>query len=158
MDISNNKDTSFNIALDLTNLIMQKITNSDFNKNIKLNEESINVLQLILTKYPKLLDDMGVHIKLIISDNIINSKDIPEILLLISDLLNVNVTQLNKLKITRSQVINFIKDIFIILIQSDIIKTGSDENKNLCLNLLDISIKLLETKINVKKVITCSFL
>jgi hypothetical protein len=158
MDISNNTDTSFNVALDLTNLIMQKMTNSDFNKNIKLNEESINVLQLILTKYPKLLDDMSIHIKLIISDNIINSKDIPEILLLISDLLNVNVSQLNKLKLTRSQVINFIKDIFIILIQSDIIKTGSDENKTLCLNLLDISIKLLETKINVKKVITCSFL
>jgi hypothetical protein len=158
MDISNNIDNSFNVTLDLTSLIMQKITNSDFNKTIKLNKDSTDVIQLILTKYPKLLDNMGVHIKRIISDNIINSKDIPEILLLLSDALNLNVSELNKLKLTRSQVINFVKDVFIILIQSDIIKTGSDENKNLCLNLLDISIKLLETKINVKKVITCSFL
>ena len=142
----------------MTTFIIEKVKNINFNERIKLNKESVDVLQIIISRYPKILNDMSCHIKHIISDNIINSKDIPEILLLFSDLFNTNVSQFNKLKITRSQVIHFIKNIFIILIDSNIIKTGSDENKNICLSLLDISIKLLETKINVKKMITCSFL
>ena len=76
-------------------------------------------------------------------------------LLLMTDVLNTNTSELNKLKLTRKQVINFVKDIFIILIQSNIIKTFSKENKDIIISLLDISIKLLEAKVNVKKVINC---
>ena len=97
---------------------------------------------------------MGMHIKKIVSDQVINSADIPEIILLVQDMLNSHVGEINKLKVTREQVITMIKNIFIILIESDVIKTSS-ESKLACLTLLDLSIKLLESKVNVQKVIRC---
>ena len=75
-------------------------------------------------------------------------------LLLMSEVLNTNTSELNKLKLTRKQVINFVKDVLIILIESQKIKINSTE-KVVVLSLLDISIKLLESKVNVKKVISC---
>ena len=146
-------DLSFNLTTFITNIIKDL----SFNESIKLNNDSTTVIELILTKYPKLLDDMGTHLNKIINDNIINNKDIPEMLLLMTDVLNANTSELNKLKLTRKQVINFVKDIFIILIESNIIKTFSKENKDIIISLLDISIKLLESKVNVKKVINCFF-
>jgi len=138
----------------LTSFITECIKDLSFNETCKLNSDSILVINLILSKYPKLLDDMSVHLKNIISDSVINNKDLPEMLLLMSDVLNTNTSELNKLKLTRKQVINFVKDVLIILIESQKIKTNSKE-KDVILSLLDISIKLLESKINVKKVVSC---
>ena len=66
-------DLSFNLTTFITNIIKDL----SFNESIKLNNDSTTVIELILTKYPKLLDDMGAHLKNIINDNIINNKDIP---------------------------------------------------------------------------------
>jgi hypothetical protein len=144
-------DISLN-EFNLTTFITDCIKDSSFNETYTLDNDSVLVINLILTKYPKLLDDMGYHLKNIINDSVINNKDLPEMLLLMSDLLNINTSELNKLKLTRKQVINFVKDIFIILIESQKIKTNQKDN---ILSLLQVSIKLLETKVNVKKVVNC---
>jgi hypothetical protein len=151
-DISlNNLSTNeFNLTKFMTNCI-KDLT---FGETYNLNSDSVMVIYLILSKYPKLLDDMNVHLKNIISDSVINNKDLPEMLLLMSEVLNTNTSELNKLKLTRKQVINFVKDVLIILIESKKIKINSTE-KDVVLSLLDISIKLLESKINVKKVVSC---
>jgi hypothetical protein len=151
-DISlNNLSTNeFNLTKFMTNCI-KDLT---FGETYNLNSDSVMVIYLILSKYPKLLDDMSVHLKNIISDSVINNKDLPEMLLLMSEVLNTNTSELNKLKLTRKQVINFVKDVLIILIESKKIKINSTE-KDVVLSLLDISIKLLESKINVKKVVSC---
>lgn len=138
----------------LTSFITECIKDLSFNETCKLDNDSVLVINLILSKYPKLLDDMSVHLKNIISDSVINNKDLPEMLLLMSEVLNTNTSELNKLKLTRKQVINFVKDVLIILIESQKIKINSTE-KVVVLSLLDISIKLLESKVNVKKVISC---
>ena len=138
----------------LTSFITNCIKDLSFNETCKLNSDSILVINLILSKYPKLLDDMSVHLKNIISDSVINNKDLPEMLLLMSEVLNTNTSELNKLKLTRKQVINFVKDVLIILIESKKIKINSTE-KEVVLSLLDVSIKLLESKVNVKKVVSC---
>ena len=147
-------DLSNNIEFLLHYFIINKIKDLSFNENIKLDTNSINVINLILNKHPKLIKDIEPHIKNIIFDNVVSAKDIPEILLLITDVLNTNALQLNKLKLTRDQVINFVKNVFIILIETNVIKT-SDQDKVLVLSLLEVSIKLLETKVNVQKVINC---
>jgi hypothetical protein len=136
----------------LTTFITECIKDLSFNETCKLNNDSILVINLILLKYPKLLNDMSIHLKNIISDSVINNKDLPEMLLLMSDVLNTNTSELNKLKLNRKQVINFVKDILIILIESHKIKTVK---KEIVLSLLDVSIKLLESKVNVKKVVSC---
>ena len=136
----------------LTSFITNCIKDLSFNETCKLNNDSVLVINLILSKYPKLLDDMSVHLKNIINDSVINNKDIPDMLLLMSEVLNTNTSELNKLKLTRKQVINFVKDVLIILIESQKIKTVQ---KEIVLSLLDVSIKLLESKVNVKKVVSC---
>lgn len=138
----------------LTSFITECIKDLSFNETCKLDNDSVLVINLILSKYPKLLDDMSVHLKNIINDSVINNKDLPEMLLLMSEVLNTNTSELNKLKLTRKQVINFVKDVLIILIESKKIKINSTE-KDIVLSLLDVSIKLLESKVNVKKVISC---
>ena len=151
-NISTN-DISLNEFI-LTSFITECIKDLSFNETCKLNNDSVLVINLILSKYPKLLDDMSVHLKNIINDSVINNKDIPDILLLMSEVLNTNTSELNKLKLTRKQVINFVKDVLIILIESQKIKINSTE-KDVVLSLLDVSIKLLESKVNVKKVVSC---
>jgi hypothetical protein len=146
-------DLSIN-EFNLTKFMTNCVRDLTFGETYKLDSDSIMVIYLILSKYPKLLDDMSVHLKNIINDSVINNKDLPEMLLLMSEVLNTNTSELNKLKLTRKQVINFVKDVLIILIESKKIKINSTE-KVIVLSLLDVSIKLLESKVNVKKVVSC---
>ena len=146
-------DLSIN-EFNLTKFMTNCVRDLTFGETYKLDSDSVMVIYLILSKYPKLLDDMSVHLKNIINDSVINNKDLPEMLLLMSDVLNTNTSELNKLKLTRKQVINFVKDVLIILIESKKIKINSTE-KEIVLSLLDVSIKLLESKVNVKKVVSC---
>jgi len=139
----------------LVQFITKEMSKSGFITEYKLNESDIRIISLVLLKYPKLFDDMSIHITKIMNDNLVNLQDIPEILLLLKDVLNVNTSQINKLKITRYECLDLIKNILIILIQSNIIKFGSEDTKKLGINMIDLSIKLLETKVNVKKVINC---
>jgi len=147
-------DISLTNEFNLTKFMTNCVKDLTFSETYKLDSDSVMVIYLILSKYPKLLDDMSVHLKNIINDSVINNKDLPEMLLLMSEVLNTNTSELNKLKLTRKQVINFVKDVLIILIESSKIKINSTE-KNVVLSLLDISIKLLESKVNVKKVVSC---
>ena len=148
ISLNNLLTNEFNLTKFMTNCV-KDLT---FSETYKLDNDSVMVIYLILSKYPKLLDDMSVHLKNIISDSVINNKDLPEMLLLMSEVLNTNTSELNKLKLTRKQVINFVKDVLIILIESKKIKTVQ---KEIVLSLLDVSIKLLESKVNVKKVVSC---
>ena len=140
----------------LVTLLQSKLANAEFVIKTKINEDGLRVLNLVLSKCPISINSMGMHIKKIVSDQVINSKDIPEIILLVQEVLNTNVKELNKLKVTREEVIALVKNIFVILIESNEIKT-TPENKQTCLDLVDLSIKLLESKVNVQKVIRCKF-
>jgi hypothetical protein len=140
----------------LVTLLQSKLANAEFVIKTKINEDGLRVLNLVLSKCPISINSMGMHIKKIVSDQVINSKDIPEIILLVQEVLNTNVKELNKLKVTREEVIALVKNIFVILIESNEIKT-TPETKQTCLDLVDLSIKLLESKVNVQKVIRCKF-
>lgn len=143
--------------ISLVSLVLSNLTNLDFVVKAKLNEEHLRILNLVLSRCPHVINEMGTHIKKIVSDQVINSADIPEIILLVQEVLNLHVKELNKLKVTREQIITLVKNIFIILIEANLIKT-TPESKQACLALLDLSIKLLGSKVNVQKVIRCKSL
>jgi hypothetical protein len=147
-------DVSTNFLL---SVIKSKLDDSNFVQEVKLDSHSIQVINLILDRCPNVIDGLDKHIKSIISDNVVNSADIPAIILLVRDVLNTNLSELKRVKVTRDQVIVFIKNIFIILIEADIIKTSSPESKQAILVLVDGCVKLLESKVNVQKVIRCKF-
>ena len=152
-----NTDIKINVeTINIFNLIsiIEKIL-KDNNLIIKLqlSEDSINIINTILKNHPNILNNISDDICKIINDKIIDIYDIPEIILLIKDSINL-YSSLNDLKLTKEQIINFIKNIVILIIESDEIKINED-NKNLIINLINMSVKLLESEINFKKTLFC---
>ena len=141
----------------LVEILLTQLSNKKFIIKTKISSENLQILNLVLNKCPSIINSMGTHIQKIMSDQEITLTDIPEIILLIQEVLNVNFSQINKLQITRNQIIMLVKDIFIILIESNIIKTNPELKQN-CLLLLDLSVKLLESTVQVQKVIKCKCL
>ena len=133
----------------ILNQLLAKITNNkDFLVSINLTENEINIINLILKNHPELLNNICNDIYDIVKDNVINVNDIPRIILLLKDVINLYSTK-NNLKIKKNDIIDFIKNLLIILINSDIIKIDS-EDKILINNLIILSVQLLETNINIK--------
>jgi hypothetical protein len=150
-ETSVNSVNSATMPLETTilNQLLAKITNNkDFLVSINLTENEINIINLILKNHPELLNNICNDIYDIVKDNVINVNDIPRIILLLKDVINLYSTK-NNLKIKKNDIIDFIKNILIILINSDIIKIDS-ENKILINNLIILSVQLLETNINIK--------
>ena len=151
----NNMSTN-NIVSDLSNfvfdLIKEKLGNKEFTEKVKLNDESIKVINLILGSNTTIFNDLNKHIKDVIADKVIDVNDIPSIILIIKDIVNINTNQINKLKLTREQIITFIKNVLFILIESDTIKVKDKETVK---QLIDLSVQLLSTKINVQRVVHC---
>ena len=95
-------------------------------------------------------------IKKITEDKAITLNDIPEIILLCKDIFNL-YSESNKIKLTKIEIIEFIKNIVLfILFKSDLVKIN-DSDKELIINLINLSIKLLETKINLRKTCVLKF-
>lgn len=134
------------------NYVFDLIKKHMYNKKINLNDESIQVINLILGSNTTIFNDLSKHIKYIIEDKVLDSNDVPSLILIIKDIVNINTAQINKLKLTREQIIVFIKNILFILIESDTIKVTDKETVK---QLIELSIQLLSTKINVQKRVTC---
>lgn len=133
----------------ILNQLLSKITNNkDYLLSINLTENEINIINLILKNHPELLTNICNNISDILKDKKIDMNDIPKIILLLKDVINLYSTTKN-LKIKKNDVIDFIKNILIILINSDIIKIDT-EDKVLINNLIILSVQLLETNINMK--------
>ena len=132
----------------ILNQLLAKITNNkDFLLSINLTETEINIINLILSNHPELLNNICNDISDIVKDKVINMNDIPRIILLLKNVINLYSTTKN-LKIKKNDIIDFIKNILIILINSDIIKIDS-EDKVLINNLIILSVQLLETNVNI---------
>ena len=140
----------------LNNLIQKFIEDKDFINKINLNQKNLNVISFIFKNHPEILKNIYKNIKKITEDKAITLNDIPEIILLCKDIFNL-YSESNKIKLTKIEIIEFIKNIVIfILFKSDLVKMN-DSDKDLILNLINLSIKLLETKINVKKTCVLKF-
>ena len=140
----------------LNNLIQKFIEDKDFINKINLNQKNLNVISFIFKNHPEILKNIYKDIKKITEDKAITLNDIPEIILLCKDIFNL-YSESNKIKLTKIEIIEFIKNIVIfILFKSDLVKMN-DSDKELILNLINLSIKLLETKINLRKTCVLKF-
>jgi len=142
--------------LDLVKLLINLI-NSEENINelksklsFNLDKRMIEVIKLLLDKSPDALKEVSKSITDIMADGVLNSEDIPKIVLLVSKLNKTNVKELfaiNKYKL--EDLINFIKFIVHFIISLDEIKV---ENKEKVLEVLDVSLLLLETTLEIPQV------
>lgn len=123
--------------------------------SIKISNNQLRILTLLLEVMPDFFGKMANHLTKITSDNVIDMNDLPEFLLLVTELINMDVKSFKKLKLTRGDVIDAIEAIIVLLIDQDVIKTG--KNKDMFLTLLRVSVKMLDAKVNLDKTIMCSW-
>jgi hypothetical protein len=114
-----------------------------------LDNKTANTLKRILEEFPSIVNNIDEHIMKIISDDVIDMNDLPQIILLIKDVMNINVKELKILKVKRSEVIVLIEKIIVILIETNVIKTGN--NKDSFLASLRLGIQILDAGIDASE-------
>lgn len=141
--------------LNLSNLIAQLLINetklNELKINLKLEPTFLDLLKKINELLPELLGDIDTSISEIVKDKVIDSKDVPRLIVLIKDVYK-NFTDSKKLKvidnITLEDSINFIKNLLLMLIELEYIKVNDKEN---VLLIIDLCVDLLTTSIDIKE-------
>jgi len=122
----------------------------ELSMKLKLTKENISFMQDICNLSPELLSDIDDAIVSIVSDNVIDSKDVPQLVVLIKNVYK-KFTDSKKLKniknITLEDSILFIKNLILILIEYDHIKVKDRDSVVL---IIDLCIDLLTTSIDMK--------
>jgi hypothetical protein len=124
----------------LIECLMLIINRTDVEKRtVKINDNLIDILKKIMENTPKIFDEVEENIRNIISDDIINSKDVPDIMMLILNIYEL-VSNIKTIKMTKQQLANtcasIVKIILHILIEEGIIKV-KEENQIPILEQLD---------------------
>jgi hypothetical protein len=140
----------------LSKVLEKALQNKELIDSIKLSEQNIDIINKILKNHPSILENVSNDISKIINNGSLDINDIPNMILLFNDIIEL-YTPISNLKLTKEEIVGFIKNVLIILVESDIIKLDNIDKK-IIINLIIVSIKLLETQINLKKsCILCSF-
>jgi len=137
------------------NLVQTALTGFLGDKNIGLviDHKTADNMRTILVQFPEIIADIDEHLMKILSDDVINMNDLPQIILLIKDVMNINAKDLKKMKITKKDVVNLIEKIIIILIETNVIKT--DDKKESFIVALKLGMDILESTIDVDDKINC---
>ena len=141
--------------LNLSTLIAQLLINetqlNELKINLKLESSFLDLLKKINELLPELLGDIDTSISEIVKDKVIDSKDVPRLIVLIKDVYK-RFTDSKRLKvidnITLEDSINFIKNLLLMLIELEHIKVNDKEN---VLLIIDLCVDLLTTSIDIKE-------
>ena len=153
----NNKSTE--LVEILTKLFINKEI-VDINDKLTFSVSPIvsTIVKRILEKSPQSLNKITVDIKNILEDGIIDHKDIPNFILLVT---NIYKTEFNKLltdiSFTAKDTVEFIKFLIKIIIEFNLVTVN---NKMNALNMLDVSCNLLELVLpdnKIKLSLSCCF-
>ena len=103
----------------------------------------------MVNKSPEIFINIANDINAIMVDGILDIADLPSIILLIKDVLNLNLDTIKSdvKNMTVQDSIQFIKDLLLILIEEDFIIVN---NKKTVEKLIDACIELLSSTINLK--------
>ena len=147
------KETVFSTLLDLLSNVLNVKANLD-NFKIPIKPEIKECLLVLMKEQPVFFDQCDISLKRIISDNKVDTKDIPEIIALVSKLyVVIKKTKKNSKKIDTYELIKTILHIlFILHMQHHNIK--NDELTNSIINILDASIDLLKLNSSLKSLKT----
>ena len=123
---------------------------------INIGIQSAEIITRIVESFPDILYDLDKHVVEIMADNVIDIYDVPKLILMVKDLVNVNAKQLKKIKIIREEGVIFVNDILFILIDTNVIKTG--DNKDAVLELLKLSVTMLSASVDLDETIKCGWM
>jgi hypothetical protein len=121
-----------------------------------ISPKSCEIAEYLLNKRPDVFKSVEEEIIKIAADKKIDITDLPSLILLLKDLLNLNKNDIkNDLKnITIDDLLQFIKDILIILIEKDVIIVDNKEYVN---KIIELSIQLLKSNIELSTTVFSLF-
>lgn len=132
----------FNIKENVDNLI-----------TLNINLEGINFIKEVLQYTPDTLKLISNQINEIVKDGVLNTDDVPFIVNLIKDIINLDFKKNKNIKFTVENSLLFIKTLLEILIVKNLIQVN---NSDKVFKLIDVSFLLLTTSIDTKEnCITC---
>ena len=132
--------------------VNQKLNELKIKLSFEIKDSVLNISKLIVQNSPKSLQTISKILEDIVSDGVLNYNDIPKLILLISTLHNTEFSKLDSFKgITQKDVIEFIKFLIHAIIELELVQTN---DKKKIFEMVDISLSLLETNINVMDVIS----
>ena len=138
---------------DLNKILSTFVVSNDYTKIITypLNDNVLNIIKIILKDSPTSLEKMSNIIKDIISDGKLDISDIPKIVLLITELNNTNLKDVFKTQnIQKSDIFDLIKFIIHLIVE---LKYVTVENEKKIFDMLDISLTLLNTNIDISSIV-----
>lgn len=138
---------------DLNKILSTLVVSNDYTKIITypLNDNVLNIIKIILKDSPTSLEKMSNIIKDIISDGKLDISDIPKIVLLITELNNTNLKDVFKTQnIQKSDLFDLIKFIIHLIVE---LKYVTVENEKKIFDMLDISLTLLNTNIDISSIV-----
>jgi hypothetical protein len=133
--INKNKST-------LIDLIKEKIMGKDNDISFTINEKVIQIINIVIDKCPESLNKITDNIKDILSDGVLDQKDIPKILVLITNLYNTDFKSvMNNISIDTNDVVEFLKTIIKLTVEFDLVTVN---NKNDIYEMVETSGTLLQ--------------
>ncbi len=138
-----------NLSTILGGLLLEESKLSEVRVKLNLRPEYLILLKRICELSPELLDEIDDSIADIVADKVIDSSDVPKLIVLVKNVYK-NFSDSKKLKsignITLEDSINFIKNLILLLIELDHIKVNDKDNIVL---IIDLCVDLLTTSIDV---------
>jgi hypothetical protein len=142
-------------------VLLIKILSSEESVNklkasIKISDKSIEFTRLLVNKSPEVFNNIAKDINAIMVDGVLDIVDLPSVILLIKDVLNLNLETIaiSIKDLTVQDSIQFIKDLLLILIEEDFIIVN---DKKTVEKLIDACIELLSSTINLKTSVVSLF-
>ena len=143
-------------------LIAEEAKMNELKVNLKLTNEFIELMKKMNEVYPDLLKEIDISLIDIIADKVIDSNDIPRLIVLVKNIYK-KFSEQDKFKkinkITLEDSINFIKNLILILIELGHIKVNDKEKViliiDLCIDLLTSSIDLSQSLFQKLKSCMC---
>ncbi len=134
-------------TLDLVQILTSKIIGKEVGEiansfTFPVNSTVISIVKRILEKSPESLNKITVSVKDILADGVIDQKDIPKMLVLVTNLYKTDFSKiLLDITFTSSDIIELIKFLIKTVIEFDLVKV---ENKKNAFEMIDVSGELLE--------------
>jgi hypothetical protein len=112
---------------------------------LDLNSEGIDFIRILLEKSPDVLRHISKDINEILRDGLLNTDDVPILVNLVKNVMNLNVKNIQKELLKIDKVLSFLKALLEIFIIEGYIKVV---NKEKVFNLIDVSFLLLSSTID----------
>lgn len=147
-----NQPVIINVQETLAKLILNRLEISD-SFSFPVGEDILRILKIIIEKSPELLNKITANIKDILADGVIDYKDIPKILILVTNLYKTDLKTIAK-SLNNEKIVELLKCIIKIIIDLDVIPVT---NKTEIFEMVELSGQLLALVLPNKNYCCCKF-